>query len=371
MRPLSFLIAACLAATAHADVGDLGAVSAVETLSRAEPQAVDVILQASRSENPNMRANAIEAMEPLPDRLLPLAQLGAGDPDRVVRYRALTAIGRLKFREMGPTAERHVDDPSPSVRAAAIFAAYECGRPVDVSAMVPLLTNPSPIVRINVATLIGLMGEPSAIPMLYDMAKSPMRRANVAESMVVQVTIARAIVQLGDLEMLDVIRAQAYSDLVEVRVMAIDMLGELGDRVYIPAFIQMLKDPTVEVRLAAATALVRLGANDGLSQLRKAARFSSEDVAALARKALDETRDPRVRDRFTQLLNNADARQQVASDVRAQAAYGLSFTRDDPSARALVGLMNDPEDNVRLAAAAGVLRAIPRQQTVWLDPNVQ
>lgn len=292
-----------------------------QLLAQAKDRAVETILTAAQSDQAVLRANAIEAMQPLPERALPLAQLGLDDPNPGVRFAALVTIGRLKLDGLGDATERLLDDPNPSVRAAAMFAAHQCGRPVDISAMAQMLTAPDPTLRGNVAMLLGLMDDPSAAPMLRDLAGAPMRMVSAVRQEIVRAQVAEAMIRLGDHSALDALRAAVFSQFDEVRVLAVSSLGKLGDRRMQRAFEHLLAKPPIELQLAAAEALARMDSPVG-----------QEAMLAGAQSEL--------------------------APVRAQAAFGLAVADGRATAEALVGLLEDPDPQVRISAAAAVLRAL-------------
>jgi HEAT repeat protein len=283
-------------------------------------RAIEQVLLAARGEDGFLRANAIEAMQPIPTRALPLAQLGLNDEHPAVRFAALVTIGKLRLEGMGPSAVRMVDDRSPSVRAAAMFAAHQTGQDVDISPLAGMLRSPEPGVRANAAMLLGLIGDRSALPMLQEMSRLPLHRASAEEREIVRVQVAEAMVALGNDRALDVMRAGAYSNLDEVRVLSVQTMGRLRDRAMMASLPPMLRDGPIELRLAAAEALARLGSPQGLPTLLEAATHELETA-------------------------------------RAQAAFGLGLIADTRSAEALGRLLNDPSPLVRLSAAAAVLRA--------------
>jgi len=162
--------------------------------------AIRLVRESARDRDPFIRANAIEAMQSLPDRALPLAQLGLEDEHPAVRFTALVTIGKMRLRELGPAALRMLDDPDDSVRAAAMFAAKRCGQDVDISEMGQMLASSNPSIRSNVVMLLGMMGDPSALPMIESMARLPMssRRVDELRQMIVRVQFAEAQVLLGE-----------------------------------------------------------------------------------------------------------------------------------------------------------------------------
>jgi HEAT repeat protein len=288
-------------------------------IAAARPRAVELVLVSARSDDPFRRANAMEAAQHAGERATPLVQLGMQDPHPAVRFAALVAVGSLKLEPLSASARRLLDDPSQSVRAAAMFALRRCGQKVDITPMAAMLVSQNPALRGNVAMLLGRLGDPSAVPLLLESAKAPMPRVSAVREAIVRLQVAEAVLRLGDDSALDALRAAAYSPFDEVRVLAIQVMGRLHDERMTRAIEELLAKPPAEVQLAAAEALARMGKPDGKATT----------------------------------LNACGSTLPV---VRAQAAMTVALFRDDAAAaRALVGLLADADEQVRLAAAAAIL----------------
>lgn len=324
-------------------------------------RAIEQILDASRSEDPFMRANALEACQPMPDRALPLAQIGVQDASPVVRFAALVTIGRLKLDTLGPVAAQYLRDPDESVRAAAYFAAYQCGQEVNPTRLARLLRSEDPGVRGNVAMLLGMMGDRSAVPMLLDIPASyPMHLASAGEQAVVHAQIAEAAVRLGDMQQLDALRASMFSEFDDVRVMTVLMIGEIEDRRMEAALEPLLHQPPMELQLAAARALAMMGNSNGLSLLLEGAEMDERAVRERTKQIIEQARKrkQRVDPSAAELLDDPAVRTRVAALIRSQSAFGLGLFDDIEAAQALVALLDDDDPAVRLAAAAAVIRAL-------------
>jgi HEAT repeat protein len=282
-------------------------------------RALQQVLASSGSEIPVFRANAIEAMQGLPARAISLVQMGLEDENLGVRFTALACMGKMRLKELVPSARRYLEDPSFSVRAAAMFALRRCGEPLDISMMSQMLASNDPVLRSNVAMLVGQMGDRSAAPMLVELARVPMPRVSAVQEAIVRVQVAEAIVRLGDDSALNALRAAAYSQFDEVRVLAVTLMGELGDRRMEKAFADMLLEPPIELQIAAAGTLAGFGLNEGMGVVLEACE---SDLVT----------------------------------VRAQAAWTLQYYSDPVVTEMLVWLLDDPQEQVRLSAAASILR---------------
>jgi HEAT repeat protein len=318
-------------------------------------KAWDQVMTSSQSKDPFLRDRAIEAASPALDRVGPLAQQGMDDPSPVVRFTALVTIGKLRLKDLAPAArirlatetaeikrlrakieEQHgrVSDRElaglqatlnqcRSVAAAALFALRQCGQNVDATPLATMLASEDLKLRSNVAMLLGLMGDPSAISMLKDLSKTPATRESGESQGLWRLQVTEALARLGDPDAVGPLRAAVYSKISEVRVQAVELAGELADRALVPALQRLTVDKeveSIELSLAAAVALAQLGDPRGLTLMQKAAQSDTEQL-------------------------------------RSFAAKGLGLVREPEAARTLAVLLGDKDEHVRLSAAAAVLRA--------------
>lgn len=317
---LAYLILVGCAAT------EIPAPAAAGPIQDAEPKAVQTLLDASRSDQALLRMNAIEATKAMPGRALPMVQLALDDPNPAVRFAALVTAGRLQLDGVGRRAQAISNDPEQPdyVQAAAIFAAHRCGQEADLGRMAEMLYHPDLRQRSNAAMLFGLSEDPSVIPVLKDAAQQPMWRAEPLQRELVRLQITEALLNLGEEESLKALQGAAYSSDDEVRVMAVLMLGRAGDRSMRGNLTTFLAKDPVELRLAAAEALARIGSSEGLPVMLEAAAMEQ-------------------------------------STVRGQAAFALGqLTQNEQAAAALLKLLDDPDPAVRIAAAAAVLDEVNR-----------
>ncbi len=334
-------------------------------LREARAAAVEIVLNASRSDDPRERAAALEAAQGVPDRAMPLAQLALSDDNPGVRFAALVTIGRLQLESLGPAAVDLADDENPSVRGAALFAAHRCGVDVDrrMSYLAQMLGSQDPVLRGNAAMLLGMLGDEGAIPMLHEMAFTPLPRVEPAERIWLQLQFAEAILRIepDNEEMLEVLRSSVYSPIDDLRVLALRVVGEVGDRWMLRWMDAIVdgEDP-IQVRVAAARSLAQMGGDHGRSLLMQAAQYDSADVERDARAFVRANRGGggRTLDLMRQLLDDPDAQADIAADVRAQAAFGLGELSGAEPARRLSAMLEDAHPAVRLAAAAAVLDAL-------------
>ena len=255
-----WVVVASLVATVPAGAADRRTVNSTPpppSFEQLHQRAMETIIEAANGSDPAMRSNAIEAMQADPNRALPLTHKGLADENAGVRFAAAVTTGVLKFRDLTPALRPLLEDANLSVQAAALFALHTLGQDVDITPLADMLASPNPSLRGNVALLLGLMGDSSAVPMLKHAARQPLpSRASVSQAAVVRVQIAEAVARLGDDTSLDALRAAMYSQYHEVRVLAITALGAVGDRSMEAALVNLMNDPGVPVPNRADEALV-------------------------------------------------------------------------------------------------------------------
>ncbi len=352
--PLWAMALCLLACTPSLNAAGSDESDAPPTLRDLREDAIRVLQIAARDQDPFLRANAIEAMQSVPDRALPMAQIGLEDEHPVVRFTSLVTIGKMRLRELGPASLRAVHDPDPSVRAAAMYAARRCGQEVDISEMAQMLASPNPSIRSNVVMLLGLMGEPSALPMIDAQAKIPMpnQRVDKLRRSLVRVQVAEAQVLLGDPDAISPLRAAAFSEFDEVRVLAVTMLGRLRDASAETALMAIIerKDQPIELKLAAGEAVSHIGGRAAIKDLLQQSNVviqscGSDNPVLRAQAVITAGAMESARARIYRELLPSDP------------PYIWRLFEDTSLVATMTQLMQDPHLQVRMSAAAAVLRA--------------
>lgn len=330
------------AAPAPTDASMTG-ISTSAPLSRSElrERAIGALSDLAFDPSPEVRANAIEGLQSVPSRAEPIVRAALQDQNLAVRYVAAMTIGQLRLRSSAPMVRPLLNDTSPLVRAAAIFALHRTGHPQDLTPIADLLTSGNYGDASSAAFILGEIGDPSAAPML----RSAALRASydIPESRNLRLTIAEALYKLGDMEASYVLNAALYPNSVEgfeQAALAAQIIGSVGDENAVSQLIRLIEDAAPgspdtndparrvflyppELRLACATSLARLGYPDGWY----------------------------VGEQYRNDPNPA---------LRAQAAHTLGRTGLARDAEALSQMLDDSDPRVRAAAAAGLLNAIER-----------
>ncbi len=323
--------------------------------STVREEAIELLEGFAFDEVAELRANAIEGLGAAPRRVEPIVRVALADPNPGVRFAAAMTAGRLRLRDSAAHVRPLLRARDPRVQMAAIYALVRLGEPVDRTPLARhLLDDSRPSVRAQAAFVLGELGDPSAAPLLRDVASPPTPRPAEAQELppsappptidetLLRLQVAEALVKLGDDEVRSVMHSALYPkrrDDFEAAVLACQILGELEDRSAITQLVELVERTAPDapsggdareiefinppqLRLAAATALAKMGQRDGVY------------VADMY------VRDP-------------------DPVLRAQTAFLYAAGGKSLDLAKLHHLMrDDPAPPVRLAAAAGILRAV-------------
>ena len=302
--------------------------------SEVRQAAIDQLIEMTTDPSPQIRANAIEALSPITERVEPIVALAINDPNEGVRSVAAMVAGKRNLATLAPSLRGLLQDESPFVRCAAMFALARFGEPVDITELSSLLLDhPNPRIRSQAAFVLGELKEKSAIPLLQQAAMTRLPSASTIERKIFRLQIAEAMYKLGHNESIDTIRAALYpsrADELEATALAVQIIGEVRDEGSIDQLIY-LSDPEsdqpmpAEVRLGVASSLAQMGHREG------------SFVA----------------------LDYIDSNNEL---VRAQAAAVLGKTDGGENlGRLETMLLNDQSDLTRVAAAGAIVDYTQRQ----------
>jgi HEAT repeat protein len=295
---------------------------------------VSVLTEARGSEDPLVRANAIEALALAPSAQADAIKFGLVDPNEGVRFVAAISLGDAPACDLIDLVRPLTDDPSRSVQAAALYALARCDQDVELSPLADMVLGRDPTVRANAALVLGKLGNPSAAGLLRASLSRPMSGVDSRRRRLVELTIAEALVVLGHEDHLEEIRAAFFSPAEEGELIAVavQMAGQLGDTGLGYALEQLAfntgpRQAGPELRLIALAALGHL-----------------TPQAAQPGLAMPLARDP-------------------SGQIRAQVAAALREGSDPMQDQVLAELMADPDPRVRVAAARTVLHRRVRAAT--------
>jgi HEAT repeat protein len=176
------------------------------------------------------------------------------DADPVVRKSAIMSIGVQREKDAVPKLSEALADPDPSVREAAVMAVAEFRIPMLVEGILRLLGSPEESLDYAVIRAIGLMEMKDAEGRLLEY----LEKGELSKRL-----------EYAAIEALGRISAKSSSELIckrylasndhDMRRLAVETLGHLGDRNSTEAVESALNDPHWSVRVAAIKVLARLG----------------------------------------------------------------------------------------------------------------
>jgi len=287
-------------------------------------KAYRVILSSLSDTNPAIRANAVEVIAQTGQiKLVPKVQRLLGDEFAPVRFASAIAIGDLEYSFGIRGLTTLFKDPDSNVKIAACYAMVRLGSAKYKEVLRKAIASTDQTVRANAAFLIGKSNDRDALKLLY----WAMQDKDSADKVVYQA--AESIATLGDDRIYPKLWTMLLSIYADVRVTGVRAMGALGNRDAKNALITMLGDKVLEVRLAAAEQLGKLG---------------------------DPTGEPEVLDVFTRNLTSGlepVARERVC--VLTALAVGRIGT--PKLMKHLPDFLRDESAAVRIAAARAVLQS--------------
>lgn len=290
--------------------------------------------QLLSADNPVVRAEAIEGMQAAPwPQAARYIEHALSDPYRGVRFAACMALAHLRDGESIELVRAQLKDPSPSVKAAAIFALHRMGDASHTWELARLLLYSSDQeVRRNTALIFAELGDAKAMLVL--------RRAIRDSDIAVRWHVHEAMARLGDKEAMERLILFAHSGYGDERLIGIMALGRIGNRQAINCLQDMIRrDNPLEVKLAAIRAIGQIGAPTG------------DD---LARKALTWTPDKQGKEMPVEPQEVRQVR------IRSMAAMALAEVGRPEVAASLLERVRQDDARVGVAAAAAILRVATR-----------
>jgi HEAT repeat protein/beta-lactamase regulating signal transducer with metallopeptidase domain len=251
------------------------------------------------------------------------------------------APGRTQGRDTAvPALLSVLGDEHPAVRLAAVQSLGQLTDPRAVDALVQALrTDTDARVREAAAEALGEIDSPRALPGLI--AALGAERVGA-----VRAKIAWALGEIGDARAVEALGSVVRDPEVEVRRQAVEALGELESKAAVPMLLPALRDSDVETRKNAAEALGQLQSADAIAGLSVATRDSEPEVRKQAVEALGQISDKRALPALEAATRDHEA------EVRRQAVEAIGQLDDLRAAPpAVIAATRDADRAVRRAAA--------------------
>jgi len=286
-------------------------------------EATRIIQQALADENPLIRANTIEVIAATKQtKLMPKVKRLLKDESVPVGFAAALAIGDLEYSLAKSSVEKLLKDENENIRIAAAYAMSRLGSPDSFEVFRKAIASDNQTVRANAALLLGKSGDKSTLKFLY----WALRHKDSDDK--VRFQAAEAIAMLGDERIHPKLWTMLISVYADDRIVGVRAMGALGTVKAKNALITMLDDDILEVRLAAAEQLGKLG---------------------------DTTGEPEVLDVFTKNLT-AGLGEKGIERVNVLTALAIGQIGTKPLKKFLPQLLKDESKFVRIAAAKAVFQ---------------
>ncbi len=287
-----------------------------------QSEARQILLEGLTDVDPRVRANAVEVISTVGEvRLLPKIQRMLPDPAVPVRFLAALAVGDLEFALATEEVMALLNDPDMNVRMSAAYALMKLGQPDHFRIVRDAVASEDQTVRANAALLLGKSGRQEALQYLY----WTLRRPDSTDKVLLQA--AESIAMLGDRRIYPKLWTRLISAYADDRMIGVRAMGALGTEEAKNALITMLDDPLLEVRLAAARQLGKLG--DAIGEAEVQAVFDKHVLTTLGPQSADR--------------------------IRVLTALAIAEIGTPTLARHLPDLLQETSPTVRLAAAKAVL----------------
>lgn len=273
------------------------------------------IITSSQSNDLVLRCQAMEAAQTAGggDGAIVILR-GLDDKEPYVRFAAAMAAGTAKLSAAKPKLLSMVDQDDMNVRIGVRYALHKLGDTTHSHDFERYSTDLNPVVRRNTVMALGLIGEKSAVKILWGLQRDP--------DPAVRIQVAEAMWRLGEESGLKDCIGLTVSESPDIQLVGTLALAAPRDTRVKQHIRGKLTTNYDEVNLAAARAMGMIGSDDGYGVAQKGAKSS----------------DPRQ---------------------RALAAFALGAIGRADAQSSLDMLLKDGDENVRLAAAVAVLQLKP------------
>lgn len=250
------------------------------SISELLPEAEKIIQEGLNDGDSLIRANTIEVIADTKQiKQMPKAQRLLQDDFVPVRFAAALAVGDLKYSLAEDSIKHLLEDKDENVRIAADYALFKLGAASSFELVHKAATSSDQTVRANAVLLLGKSGDRNSLKVLY------WALHNKDSDDKVRFNAVEAIAMLGD----ERIYPKAWANLINIhgedKVTGIRAMGALGTAEAKNALITMLDDDVLEVRLAAAEQLGKLGETTGEAEVLKV--FTKNLTAGMDKEELE------------------------------------------------------------------------------------
>ncbi|WP_459555933.1 HEAT repeat domain-containing protein [Lacunimicrobium album] len=326
----------CYSAEALGDLGDT--------------KAIKLLVSALKDPESNVRACAASALVKIPDErsVTPLVRC-LKDPDRHVRLLAVNALGAIGDKSAASPLSQLLDENDPELIAATCDSLGRLGDASAIERLIQFLVLPESdehtgLVLKVIDTVRRLQATP-AVPALLELLQSPdsnirlkaveaigqCKQKSAAEDIElilakdpsdeVRAAAAKSLGELKDPESLNAL-VEALQDTLNVRVKTIIALGAIKNSNAVPTLIPLLKDQSPEIRYHSSQALAELDHKKAIHQIEPLVLDEVPMVVRGAFKALQKLGDERTE---KQIITAVKKRMKTNKQVVSKSANSSAF----------------------------------------------
>lgn len=262
-------------------------------------QAQQELLADAAGKDAEVRTNAIEALSEVAPELANNAILnGLSDRDASVRFSACMAAGQLRLKSAYTPLLALMHDADGRVQVAQRFALHRLGDTRFSRDLEHFAVDADPTLRGSAAQVLGLLGEPSAVKLLW-----PLSQDKVAS---VRLQASESLWRLGEEVGFQSLVGYSVSKQPDEQIIALIGLASRNDPRAIP-FLHAQLDNYVEVSLVATRALGMLGSDEGYALAVKFATSKDARRRSLAALAMGAIGRSDLQGNLRTLLSDSNA----------------------------------------------------------------
>jgi len=221
---------------------------------------------------------------------------GLTDPAPVARFASAMACGDLKLKAAREPLLRLLNDPDTDVRVAVRYALHRLGDTRFSRFLEKSAVDTDAHIRANTVVVLGKLGEASALKILREMTNDPQAQ--------VRLQVAEAMWRLGERSGLEDLVAGTLSAYPDDQMLCIMALATGNDPSIIQHVRTKLVSDYIQIRLTAARAMGVLGSDEGYTIAMTATRAPDPRLRAMAALALGAIRRADSQDALSPLLKD-------------------------------------------------------------------
>ncbi len=320
-KKLLFLLLVSISTQLWAQAAALNSPDYAPNASKMELKALEIIKEDLKSEYPIMRMHAIEVVADSKQMaLMPEVVKMLNDKSNPVRFAAVLAIGDTNYTAASYKLKKHKHDHDKSVRVAIAYVLTKFNIEDCHSDIINATLSNDQTLKANAALVVGKLGDKTLAEFLHRILRDPSAQDKA------KIQAIESLAMLNDDSSIQKGWALLISKRADDRIMGIRVMEHLHTRESINAIRTMYHDDLIEIQMAAAASLCRLGDPDGPIRIYQ---YFRDEIGKLD----DDTK----------------------SRTNIQAIIGLGYCKDKIFDKYLKKMLKDKTPSTRLYAAQAVL----------------